>query len=141
MKIEFISSINDFKLDGEDKIKFWINSVVERENKRIGELQFIFVNNDEIKKINKEFLNHDYLTDVITFDKSFLDIISGEIYICVETVYDNARQFSKDSILRELYRVIIHGVLHLLGFNDINNEEQKLMRNKEDYLLSYLEEL
>lgn len=141
MKIEFISRIEDFRLNEEDRLRFWIKNVVEKQKRKVGELQFIFVSNTEIKRINKEFLKHNYLTDVITFDKSFLDIISGEIYISIETVYENARQFSEDSGLKELHRVIIHGVLHLLGFDDKNSKAQKLMRDKEDESLSYLEEL
>ena len=81
------------------------------------------------------------MTDVITFDKSFLNTISGEIYISIDTVYENAGQFSGDCVLKELYRVIIHGVLHLLGFDDKSKEEQKIMRSKEDISLGYLEEL
>ncbi len=141
MKIKFISRVKGFNLYEEKKLKDWIRLIIGKEKKELNHLEFIFVTKSEIEKINRDFLNHNYPTDIITFNKSFLDVISGEIYICTEIVKDNSVTYSKSSMLKELYRVIIHGVLHLMGFNDSNDSEKKVMRNKENELLSYLEEL
>lgn len=141
MKIKFISRVKGFNLYEEKKLKDWIRLIIGKEKKELNHLEFIFVTKSEIEKINRDFLNHNYPTDIITFNKSFLDVISGEIYICTEIVKDNSVTYSKSSMLKELYRVIIHGVLHLIGFNDSSDSEKKVMRNKENELLSYLEEL
>ncbi len=141
MKIEFISRVKDFNLHEEKKLKDWIKLVIGKEKKELNHLEFIFVTKSEIEKINRDFLNHNYPTDIITFNKSFLEVISGEIYICTEIVKENSVTYSKNSMLEELHRVIIHGVLHLVGFNDSNDSEMEVMRNKENELLSYLEEL
>lgn len=141
MKIEFISRVKDFNLHEEKKLKDWIKLVIGKEKKELNHLEFIFVTKSEIEKINRDFLNHNYPTDIITFNKSFLEVISGEIYICTEIVKENSVTYSKNSMLEELHRVIIHGVLHLIGFNDSNDSEMEVMRNKENELLSYLEEL
>jgi len=141
LKIEFISRVKDFNLHEEKKLKDWIKLVIGKEKKELNHLEFIFVTKSEIEKINRDFLNHNYPTDIITFNKSFLEVISGEIYICTEIVKENSVTYSKNSMLEELHRVIIHGVLHLIGFNDSNDSEMEVMRNKENELLSYLEEL
>jgi len=141
LKIKFISRVKGFNLYEEKKLKDWIRLIIGKEKKELNHLEFIFVTKSEIEKINRDFLNHNYPTDIITFNKSFLDVISGEIYICTEIVKDNSVTYSKSSMLKELYRVIIHGVLHLIGFNDSSDSEKKVMRNKENELLSYLEEL
>jgi len=85
--------------------------------------------------INKEFMKHYYYTDVITFDYSVNDVLEGEIYLSVETIRDNARKF-KQGVRAELLRVMVHGILHLIGYNDKSNNEKIIMREKEDYYLS-----
>lgn len=119
-------------------LKPWISKVVESHQKRVGELIFIFCSDDKLLEINKKHLNHDYFTDIITFDLSHnIDIVRGEIYISTDRVNENAKMMGK-TFENELYRVIIHGVLHLLGYKDKSEEEAVSMREQEDYCLSLL---
>ena len=112
----------------------WIKSVAETYNKKIGEIACIFCSDDCILKINNEFLQHDFYTDIITFDYSENDFISGDIFISLDTVKSNAEKFD-ESFEKELHRVIIHGILHLCGQNDKTPEEQAEMRQKENLAL------
>ena len=124
-----------FKIDDKQKLKQWIKLVVSNENKKIGDINFIFCDDEYLLAINQQYLKHDYYTDVISFDNSFNNTISGEIYISINTVKDNAQNRSID-FTAELRRVIIHGVLHFLGYKDKAKSESKQMRAKEDYYLS-----
>ncbi len=132
--------INFFKEDvacpGLDKEKFtnWIASVVESYGKKTGELAFIFVSDDYLYKMNKDYLNHDYYTDVITFDYSRDDVVSGDVFISIDRVRENADKFGV-TFLNELARVMIHGALHLIGFKDATEEEKAEMRAQEDKAL------
>ncbi len=139
MKINFISQVENFKLPEAEKIRTWIKSVIEERSLLIGDLNIIFVSKEEIIEINSKFLKHNYSTDVICFNKSFLNMISGDIVVCIEEVKNNANIYSSNFFLKELNRVIIHGILHLLGYNDRNKVERELMHKKESELLSYLE--
>jgi rRNA maturation RNase YbeY len=103
----------------------------------MGDISYIFCSDDQLLDINKEFLNHDYYTDVITFDYSETENVSGDIFISIDRIRDNAKILEL-SYLDELHRVIIHGVLHLLGFKDKTKEESKNMRRLEDECLSEL---
>jgi rRNA maturation RNase YbeY len=138
--INFFYEEEKFKIFSESNIEIWIKKVLGFENKRLGEISYQFVSDKEIRNLNSEFLNHDYFTDIITFDNSLVNIINGDIIISFDTVQFNANKF-KVSIENELYRVIIHGVMHLCGYNDSSENEKNVMRNKEDYYLSYLEKL
>ena len=100
----------------------------------MGNLKFILVNDEQIKEINSEFLEHDYTTDVISFDFESDEGITGEIYIGCETVRRNAELFNV-TVREELCRVIVHGLLHLLGYDDKSEEEKKRMKDMEDYYL------
>ena len=111
-----------------------IKALIREEGKKPGKLNFIFCSDDYLLKINREYLKHDYYTDIITFDYCDKDVISGEMYISLDRVADNARNY-KASFDIELRRVIFHGVLHLCGYEDKNDESQALMRAKEDYYL------
>jgi probable rRNA maturation factor len=124
----------------EEKIRYWISKVIEKENKKLGEIVYEFTTDENILQINTKFLNHNYFTDIITFDESFINIINGNIFISIDTVKENARDLDISFYL-ELYRVIIHGVMHLCGYADKSNEEKKLMRNKEDMYIAYLEKI
>ena len=139
MKVTFDSIAIGFEISNEEKVRGWINKIVRSEKRRIGEIHIIFVESSEIQKINIKFLGHKFPTDVITFNKSFLNKISGEIYISIDMVKQNSLKFSKNNFKKELNRVIVHGILHLLGYNDKNNDEKNLMRKKENEYLSYLE--
>jgi len=112
------------------EISNWIKSVAASHNKKIGEIAYIFCSDEKILEINKQYLHHDYYTDIITFDYSGEDVISGDLFISLDTVHSNAEKFGTD-YTEELCRVIIHGILHLCGFNDKTAEDEKVMREKE----------
>lgn len=118
-------------------LRSWVISTAKNEGFSVGELSFIFCDDKYLHKINLEFLNHDTLTDIITFDYSSEDEIAGEIYISIDRVNENAKAFNQDTA-QEIRRIIIHGVLHLLGYKDKSPEEKTQMTSKEDYYLSLL---
>lgn len=126
-------NVDDLDLDF-DIISKWIEQVVSRETFELGELSYIFCDDATILEINQNFLNHDYYTDVITFDYTEGKIVSGDIYISLTTVTSNAELFNTP-FLQELHRVIIHGVFHLCGFKDKSEKDEQLMRSKEDEAL------
>jgi len=116
----------------------WIKQSIEKENHQTGDLFYHFCSDEFLLTVNRNFLQHDYLTDIITFPLSTRpEIISGEIFISVDRVRENA-VLLKTAFEEEFARVLIHGVLHLLGYNDHTDEEKLEMRAKEDYYLSLL---
>ena len=115
----------------------WIESVAATYDRRIGEIGYMFVDDEKILEINREYLGHDYYTDIITFDYDERDVLNGDIVISVDTVRSNAEQFGK-SFDDELHRVIIHGILHLCGINDKGPGERELMEAAEDRALTLL---
>ena len=119
------------KLDGNKK---WLKDIIKKENKTLGELVYIFCNDDYLLEKNIKYLNHNTLTDVITFDYCLDKIISGDILISVERVRENSESYNV-SFSEELNRVMVHGLLHLLGYNDKNPEEKGIIRKKENYYL------
>lgn len=140
MSIVFIYDDDSFKIFDEDKVLKWINEVAYAEGKIIGDINYQFVTEETILDFNARFLNHNYFTDIITFDDSLVNIINGDIIISFDTVQSNANKFDV-SCENELYRVIIHGVMHLCGYADSTENEKKVMRDKENQYLSYLEKL
>ena len=125
----------DFTLSKQDARSRWIiNSIID-ESKSVGELSFIFCTDEYLLEKNIQFLDHDTYTDIITFDYCEGDIISGDIFVSVERVTENANAFGVD-FEDELDRVLIHGVLHLAGYQDKSKEEANTMREKEDFYLS-----
>lgn len=117
----------------------WINNILASYNKRAGNINFIFCSDNYLLELNKKHLRHDYYTDVITFDQSETEeIISGDMYISVDRVSDNCGGYSFEE---ELHRVMIHGILHLLGFSDKSPAQKKQMRKLEDYCLAALSAL
>ena len=116
----------------------WVKSVCVDNNKKVGDLNIIFCSDEYLLNLNIEHLSHNYYTDVITFDYCTDDIISGDLFISVDTVRENALEYAQ-AFDNELSRVIVHGVLHLLKFDDDTEENQKEMRSKEDFYLSKLE--
>jgi rRNA maturation RNase YbeY len=120
-----------YRYKGWLKLKGLLKQIITNSENRPGELSIILTGDTTLKGINVQFLEHDYFTDVITFNYNEDNIINGEIYISIDTVRNNAQNYDV-SLYNELTRVIIHGVLHLTGYNDKSEEERKLMRDQED---------
>lgn len=118
----------------------WINAVAKSYGRRVGEVGYMFVNDDKILEVNREYLGHDYYTDVITFDYDEDDVVSGDVVISLDTVASNAQLFNK-TYEEELYRVIIHGILHLCGINDKGPGEREQMEAAENKALALRQQL
>jgi len=124
----------EFSLKKRRKIKEWLNAIAFEENNKIENLNFLIVNDKRMIHFNKTYLNHSYSTDIITFNTSENKKISGDIIISLERVEENAKKY-KVELEEELWRVMAHGLLHLLGYNDISKEDKERMRKKENYYL------
>ncbi len=122
---------NEFELPNEDQIATWISKVILSENKKEGEINYIFCDDDYLLNLNEQYLDHDTLTDIISFDYSIGNEIHGDIFISTERVLENAADFNV-SFQEELQRVLVHGVLHYCGYKDKSEADEQLMRNKED---------
>ncbi len=122
---------SDFILDHEENYASWIETIVESENKILGEISYIFCDDDYLHNINMQYLNHDTLTDIISFDYTEGDVISGDIFVSIERVMDNAKDFNVP-FDEELKRVLAHGVLHYCGYKDKSDADALLMRSKEE---------
>lgn len=119
------------------KLISWIKNVILKEGKKTGDISFIFCSDDFLLDVNKKYLNHDYYTDIITFDYVEINKIQGDIFISVDRVQENSKKY-KTTFDNENHRILIHGVLHLLGYKDKLKEDKNLMTAKEDL---YLKEL
>ncbi|WP_445733408.1 rRNA maturation RNase YbeY [Mariniflexile sp.] len=126
-----------FSLANEEQLANWIANVISSEGYKLEEVNFIFCDDEYLLKLNVEFLNHDTLTDIISFDYSVGKLIQGDIFISVERVADNANDFNV-SMLEELHRVMVHGILHYCGYKDKSEADEKMMRQKEDHHLKQL---
>jgi len=133
--INFYSE-TDFKLQNDKEVSKWISKIIKAEGFEAGEISYIFCDDNYLHKINVEFLSHDTLTDIISFDNSIGKQIHGDIYISTERVRDNAEKF-KTFFTDELHRVIIHGILHYCGYKDKLEEDATKMRNKEEQALNH----
>lgn len=118
----------------------WIKAVAATYNKKVGEIAYIFCSDEKILEVNKEYLQHDYYTDIITFDYDEGDIISGDLFISLDTVRTNSEQFNTEYD-EELHRTIIHGILHLCGINDKGPGEREIMEAAENKALLLLKEM
>lgn len=125
----------DFNFDNEEKLSNWISSVIRSEGFNEGEINYIYCDDDYLLKLNLEFLKHNALTDIISFDYTIGNTIHGDIYISIERVLDNANEFNVE-FLDELSRVMVHGVLHYCGYKDKSIKDKQLMRVKENHYLS-----
>ncbi len=134
MAIHFLNQDVKFTLKNKTKIRYWISAVINQHKKQLGVISYLFCDDEHIYDINVSFLKHNTYTDIITFDYVEGDTVSGDIVISVERVKDNARSLGVP-FEQELHRVIIHGVLHLLGFKDKNPKDAALMRRKEEECL------
>jgi probable rRNA maturation factor len=132
--IDFFSETT-FNLQNPEKVASWISVIISNENLEEGELSYIFCDDEYLHKLNVEFLKHDTLTDIISFDNSLGNQINGDIFISVERVKENASKFNT-TFENELHRVIIHGVLHYCGYKDKTKKDADLMRAKENKALS-----
>jgi rRNA maturation RNase YbeY len=128
----------DFKLLDESIMSDWISEVITLEGYKQDEINYVFCDDVYLHKLNLEFLNHDTLTDIISFDYSVGKIIQGDIFISIERIRDNAKDF-KVSFEKELQRVIIHGILHYCGYKDKTDNDAILMRDKENHYLTVLD--
>ncbi len=135
MSISYQSQDIKFVLKEKRKVSKWINDVIKSHQKKVGNISYIFCSNQYILELNQQYLNHNYFTDIITFDYCYDNIVEGDIFISIDTVLDNSHRF-KTNFNDELLRVIIHGVLHLVGFSDKTAKQQKQMRVLEDEALS-----
>ena len=122
---------SDFSLEQEDNYASWIETIIESENKILGEISYIFCDDDYLHTINMQYLNHDTLTDIISFDYTEGDVISGDIFVSIERVIDNAKDFNVP-FDEELKRVLAHGVLHYCGYKDKPDADALVMRSKEE---------
>ena len=126
---------SEFTLDNEEAIATWLSAVIVSENKTQGEINYIFCDDEYLHKINLEYLNHDTLTDIISFDYTMGNEVGGDIFISVERVLDNSKDYNT-SFEDELKRVLVHGVLHYCGYKDKSEEDEALMRSKENEKLA-----
>ncbi len=125
----------EFELENEEAIRSWISNVIKSEDKKEGEINYIFCDDDYLYKINVEHLGHDTLTDIISFDYTVGNEINGDIFVSVERVKENAVDFNV-SFEEEMRRVLVHGVLHYCGYKDKSEADELLMRSKEDEKLA-----
>lgn len=135
--ISYYNQDIDFKINDKKAISNWLIFVSKNENKFLGRLNVIFCSDDYLLEINKKYLSHDYYTDVITFDYSSAETVSGDLFISIDSVKSNAEYFSVP-FDTELRRVIVHGLLHLIGYDDHSESDIAIMRQKENF---YLEKL
>ena len=134
-KVRFFYQNTNPALKNRSRLKVFIPLIFQEEKKKLGELRIIFCTDDVLLNINKDFLQHDYYTDVISFDLSESEAIEAEIYISDDRIRDNAFLHGA-TIKMELHRVIFHGILHLCGYGDKTKAERRLMAEKEDYYLA-----
>lgn len=132
--IDFNFEDVSFDLPDKDALVSWIKSAIENEQKKMGNITYIFCSDEYLWNMNKQFLNHDYYTDIITFDYVKDNVISGDLFISYDRIKDNAEKFN---VLREieLLRVMIHGVLHLVGYDDLTDEDEIEIHKREDFYL------
>ena len=134
MSIDFVYN-TDFELSNKEQVSDWVLRVINSKGYKLGNLVYAFFNDEDLKDLNIKFLNHDYYTDVISFDETADQVVSGNIAISVDRVKENATQIGVD-FEEEMHRVIIHGVLHFIGFNDKTSSEKKEIREQEALALS-----
>ena len=136
--IAYYTEDTDFVFKGKQLNTNWLKLVAESEIRRVGDISIIFCSDPYILEVNQKYLQHNYYTDVITFDYCEGDKLSGDLFISVDTVKANAEEYVTE-FEDELHRVIVHGVLHLIGYDDHCDEDIAMMRKKEDYYLSLRE--
>ncbi len=137
--IRFYNQVSETFMECNENTKPWLLEVIREEGFVPGDLMYIFMDDEMLLEINKKHLSHDFYTDIITFDLSETEEeIAGEMYVSTDRVNENAMQFGV-SYAEEMHRVLVHGLLHLCGYDDKNEEERKKMRAKEDYYLQKID--
>jgi rRNA maturation RNase YbeY len=136
--INFVNEYFEFRLVNENKYRNWLINIALSEKKSINKLVYIFVSEERIQEINKKYLQRSYFTDIITFDNKFLDVLSGEIYISIPTVKKNSITYAKGNFEIEISRILVHGLLHIIGYRDKTDVDVLLMREKENFYLKQL---
>lgn len=134
MSYTFSYGDTPFRLRDQARLKRWLDACIRKEKKKRGEIAFRFCSDKEILAVNRQYLQHDYYTDIITFDYSEGNTISADIFVSADTVSSNAQKFNQP-FAREMRRVMVHGVLHLCGYTDKDESGQKAMRAREDFYL------
>lgn len=129
----FFENIDPKKIDS--NISNWLEDLILSENKKLGDINYIFCDDEYLLKVNQDYLDHDYYTDIITFDYVKGKTISGDIFVSLPRISDNASTLSQDSE-KEFRRVLAHGILHLCGYKDKTEEEESTMRQKEDFYIN-----
>ena len=127
--------LNEFQLSNEQDVRSWLEFVLDEEDRELGEVSYIFCDDDYLYDLNVKHLKHNTLTDVISFDYSLGKVVSGDIYISIERVEENAMD-REIEFSDELHRIMVHGMLHYIGYKDKSEAQRKSMRKKEDYYLS-----
>ena len=127
--------VGKFSLDEEEKLSDWVSFVLDQEGRELGEINYIFCDDDYLLEINVKTLSHNTLTDIISFDYTVGHVVSGDIYISYDRVLENAEKLGLD-FREELHRVMVHGILHYCGYHDKVEKDRLVMRSKEDYYLS-----
>lgn len=140
MSVYFHNEDNSYVLPAKRKVKSWLKTSIEHQKMSIGTINIVFCSDQHLLGINIEYLNHDYYTDIITFNYCEAKLISGDLFISIDRIKDNSKN-NKLLFVNELHRVIIHGVLHLCGFNDKTKAEKKEIRQMEDYFLNKIKHL
>ncbi len=140
MELHFFNEDIDFTLPNKNYIKSWIINAIKNENYVPGEINFIFTSDKYLLNLNKQYLSHNYFTDIITFNDVQGNIVNGDIFISLETVKNNSLRFGV-SFEEELSRVMIHGIMHLIGYDDQTEEQKSEMRKKENEYLDRLRNL
>jgi rRNA maturation RNase YbeY len=134
--IHFFNEDVDFTVPNPRKTKTWLKAIIKAEGYELNQLNYIFCSDEYLLNINRQYLEHDFYTDIITFDNSEVEsIVEGDIFISIERVSENAKDLNK-TFNEELLRVLAHGILHLVGYDDIEDEQELEMRTKEDFYLS-----
>lgn len=137
MPIHIHSEHSYYKHKKADITTDWLKSVIQNEKKILGEINIVFIGDEELKKMNIEYLKHDYYTDVISFEYNVENMISGDIFISFDRIIDNSNKFGEDQ-MNEVNRVMVHGLLHLLGYKDKSANEIKVIREKENFYMGQI---
>ena len=133
--ISFHCKHSQYRPANKSRITEWLNKSVQHQKKSIGNISIVFCSDEHLLQINKQYLNHNYFTDIITFDYSTNNVISGDLFVSIDRLRDNAANLEINLQL-EVRRVLVHGVLHLCGYNDKSPADKKLMTAKEDFYLA-----